>query len=472
MGFGASTPKTPQQAGQIDEATSLPLNDDGTVTIYHATRTKEAADEIRRTGILKSGGEPDVYVSTAQSGTGYGDHVVALRVDPKKLVLDDEFPDGRRDFRINTGKSRQTTVRPETTPQQAVRFETDKVIAPTDDVQEVISSNFYSGKVVGNRDVPIEQLKGGVMLDDPKEAARVAKLAEKMSGPDGFFSRIIVDENGNVLEGQHRLEAMRQLGAETVPAVVVRDNFDGLDVMSVRDALASKTKIHKDQALSVLEQAQEMLAELGSAAAVKREYDFPKGFESSFDEALKLLETGAKPPIKGMGFGAGTPKTPEQAANLGSDDYAESVLSGDVNPTSDELYEALRVARKNDSEMATELKELAVVAFRLEGGAVTEVITDAFKKLPLANEIAQRREMGYAKLLFGDERVAIASIRRAIGEAKLLGKNPEQVFNEALAAYTQRFSDPEDAAFMRKSITDLMNMGGMAPTGATPPIDD
>jgi hypothetical protein len=178
------------------------------------------------------------------------------------------------------------------TPQQAARFETDKVIAPTDDVQEVISSNFYSGKVVGNRDVPIEQLKGGVMLDDPKEAARVAKLAEKMSGPDGFFSRIIVDENGNVLEGQHRLEAMRQLGAETVPAVVVRDNFDGLDVMSIRDALAAKTKIRKDQALSVLEQAQEMLAELGSSAAVKREYEFPKGFESSFDEALKLLETG------------------------------------------------------------------------------------------------------------------------------------------------------------------------------------
>jgi hypothetical protein len=216
-------------------------------------------------------------------------------------------------------------------PQQAVRFETDKVIAPTDDVQEVISSNFYSGKVVGNRDVPIEQLKGGVMLDDPKEAARVAKLAEKMSGPDGFFSRIIVDENGNVLEGQHRLEAMRQLGAETVPAVVVRDNFDGLDVMSVRDALASKTKIHKDQALSVLEQAQEMLAELGSSAAVKREYDFPKGFESSFDEALKLLETGAQPPLKPMGFGAGTPKTPEQAVRFetpGSPEYEAAVAKG------------------------------------------------------------------------------------------------------------------------------------------------
>jgi GNAT superfamily N-acetyltransferase len=172
------------------------------------------------------------------------------------------------------------------------------------------------------------------------------------------------------------------------------------------------------------------------------------------------VNEGAKrlgPPVRGIGFGAGTP-------NLGSDDYVESVLSGQINPTSDELYEALRVARQNDSEMANELKELAEVAFRLEGGAVTEVITDAFKNLPLANEIAQRREMGYAKLLFGDERVAIASIRRAIGEARLLGQNPEQVFNEALAAYTQRFDDPQDAAFMRKSITDLMGMGKGPPT--------
>jgi hypothetical protein len=116
--------------GSIDEATGLPINEDGTVTIYHATKTKEAADEIRRTGMLKSAGEPNVYVSSAQSGTGYGDYVVPIKIDPKRLILDDEFPDGRKDFRINVGRSRQASVKTmglggntPKTPQQAARAE-------------------------------------------------------------------------------------------------------------------------------------------------------------------------------------------------------------------------------------------------------------------------------------------------------------------------------------------------------------
>lgn len=89
---------------KMDELTGLPLNPDGTVTLYHATPTKEAADAIRKTGVLKSAGEPDVYMSTAKSGTGYGDYVVEINVDPRKIEIDDEFPDGRKDFRMSVGK--------------------------------------------------------------------------------------------------------------------------------------------------------------------------------------------------------------------------------------------------------------------------------------------------------------------------------------------------------------------------------
>jgi len=50
---------------KTDEATGLPLNSDGTVTLYHGT-TKAGAEEITRTGRLKSAGEPDVYLSTSK----------------------------------------------------------------------------------------------------------------------------------------------------------------------------------------------------------------------------------------------------------------------------------------------------------------------------------------------------------------------------------------------------------------------
>lgn len=78
----------------------LPMNVDGTVTLYHAT-SETAAHEIIRTGVLRSAGEPSVFFSTAQTGTGYGDVVVSMRLMPKQLQIDDEFPDGRVDFRID-----------------------------------------------------------------------------------------------------------------------------------------------------------------------------------------------------------------------------------------------------------------------------------------------------------------------------------------------------------------------------------
>ena len=95
-----------QQQRNIDESTGLPLNPDGTVTVYHHTN-RRAAEGIKATNQLRSAGEPDVYVTTrAIADTGYGDTAVAIRVDPSRLSLDDEFPNGRRDFRLSVGRPR------------------------------------------------------------------------------------------------------------------------------------------------------------------------------------------------------------------------------------------------------------------------------------------------------------------------------------------------------------------------------
>jgi len=90
--------------GAIDESTGLPLNADGTVTVFHHT-SKSSAEAIRATGTLKAQAEPDVYVTTRrETDTGYGDTAVPIRVKPVDLALDDEFPDGRKDFRLSVGK--------------------------------------------------------------------------------------------------------------------------------------------------------------------------------------------------------------------------------------------------------------------------------------------------------------------------------------------------------------------------------
>jgi len=89
---------------KIDEITGLPLNPDGTVTLFHHTN-KTAAEQIAKSGRLKSAGEPSVYLTTEKAtNTGYGDVAVPVRIKPSLLKLDDEFPSGRMDFSIDTGK--------------------------------------------------------------------------------------------------------------------------------------------------------------------------------------------------------------------------------------------------------------------------------------------------------------------------------------------------------------------------------
>ncbi|MBX6334198.1 hypothetical protein IRY61_02550, partial [Candidatus Saccharibacteria bacterium] len=57
------------------------------------------------TGQLKSAAEPHVYVTTRrETDTGYGDTAVPIRANPGLLQIDDEFPDGRVDYRIDVGR--------------------------------------------------------------------------------------------------------------------------------------------------------------------------------------------------------------------------------------------------------------------------------------------------------------------------------------------------------------------------------
>jgi GNAT superfamily N-acetyltransferase len=114
--FTVSESMLREPQARTDETTGLPLNSDGTVTVYHHTSAANAA-EIQRTGLLKSAGEPDLYfTTTAETDTGYGDTAVPFRVKPERLLLDDEFPGGRQDFKVetkNAAKARRVRFLPD-----------------------------------------------------------------------------------------------------------------------------------------------------------------------------------------------------------------------------------------------------------------------------------------------------------------------------------------------------------------------
>jgi len=73
----------------------LPLNLDGTITVYHST-TKGAAEKIKQSGLTGSKTEGgDIYFTTNKKGYGGigkdKDTVLAFNVDPKKIKFDDIY---------------------------------------------------------------------------------------------------------------------------------------------------------------------------------------------------------------------------------------------------------------------------------------------------------------------------------------------------------------------------------------------
>ena len=181
-------------------------------------------------------------------------------------------------------------------PQQAALT----VKPPTDDIYEVMDATFNYGKLGGNKTIPIDQLTGGVRMSDPTEARRVKELADKISSPDGYISRIIVDDAGNVLEGQHRLEALRLLGEKNVPVSVIEDLSNKYDISAMENAIQGKFR--SDQSTQLVRQAIDTLEEAGSVEKALSDYSMPAIFQQPFQDAIRASQKVTPTQIESPAF--------------------------------------------------------------------------------------------------------------------------------------------------------------------------
>jgi hypothetical protein len=175
------------------------------------------------------------------------------------------------------------------TQSQAVRRVGNLRVTPSsDDVNEVMDASFRFASRGGNRTMPIEQLTGGVRMTDAKEAERVKSLAERMSGPEGFVSRLVVDDAGNVLEGQHRLEALRMLGQKDVPVTVIQDLSRKYNTDAMEQAAFGMMR--RDQANQMVRNAIDALEDSGSVEKALQEYVMPPQFQKQFEAVLRASQ--------------------------------------------------------------------------------------------------------------------------------------------------------------------------------------
>jgi hypothetical protein len=199
----------------------------------------------------------------------------------------------------------------------------------TDDVYKVMEANTTAGKVIGDKMMPINKLNGGVTAA-ADDARRVDKLVKEMSSPEGYVSRLIVDDVGNVIEGQHRLEALRKMGVSEVPVTQYADLERAVPFSSMRDAAAAQG-VHPDQANQIAKQLAEIYADEGGDMAEVMQYSAPKGFEKAWDAAISALPAVEKEaaPLAVKPTVAATPRSAvgavgEGRAVLGMSDAAKA----------------------------------------------------------------------------------------------------------------------------------------------------
>jgi hypothetical protein len=99
--------KTADKYG-IDPLLSIPLNKDGTVTVYYHT-TKPLAVKLNASKTIPSEGRSRIYLTNESNGgkilnqpgnfdQEFDGSTVLLNIDPSLLQLDEEYSDGRKDF--------------------------------------------------------------------------------------------------------------------------------------------------------------------------------------------------------------------------------------------------------------------------------------------------------------------------------------------------------------------------------------
>ena len=77
------------------DGTPVPINSDGTITLYHRT-TNESAQALQKRIHFKSKEQGRVFASTKISGQaeGFGPAIIEFKVNPRLVRIEDAFPDG------------------------------------------------------------------------------------------------------------------------------------------------------------------------------------------------------------------------------------------------------------------------------------------------------------------------------------------------------------------------------------------
>ena len=171
-----------------------------------------------------------------------------------------------------------------------------KIIEPKENIYELMDANFWHGIIVGKYVVNTNSLRGGIRTTDSREQQRVQQLAEKISSPQGYFERIVVDEENDVIEGQHRFEAAKLLKWPQIPILKVADlgRVYGYEVMQQAVNKAKTIPLHPEQINQIVRYAMDAIYQSGSKEKAITDYEMPSQLMLLFQAAINAANVRDK----------------------------------------------------------------------------------------------------------------------------------------------------------------------------------
>lgn len=173
------------------------------------------------------------------------------------------------------------------------------------------------------QNVPLSSLKGAHF-----GAGKVAPLADEIRA-NGWIEPLVVDRAGNVIEGQHRLRALQQLGVQDVPVHRIREILPD-DAASAIQSAAKGAGIHREQAAALTREIAEIIDKEGVGELGL--YDPPRGFEKAWAAAVAEAQKRLAPPsgerISGKADSQGSLN--QTTAEFLKERYGDSSTIGDL----------------------------------------------------------------------------------------------------------------------------------------------
>lgn len=131
--------------------------------------------------------------------------------------------------------------------------------------------------------VPLSGLTGGAYTQ-----AKVDPLADAIRS-NGWIEPLVIDGDGNVIEGQHRLRALQKIGAKDVPVHRIREQVPA-KLSAAMEKAAKAAGIRSEHARQIAHQLAEIIDKEGVAAL--DEYEAPQGFEKAWEAAVAAAKQG------------------------------------------------------------------------------------------------------------------------------------------------------------------------------------